>query len=663
MKLRYRLLILAGLPVVTLPVALAQTAGSPSLVKFTKVAAPIPGQTAQGGNPAGEFYHATFTGAAWGDFNGDGLLDVFYSDINPMINNSSFFSNLYANEGNGTFKRVSMSPFTAVGYSAPVWLDVNNDGNLDMFVTGITASGYHWNDAQTLLSGIQSFVYLGHGDGSFDLVSDAGVQPIFNGFTGGKAHNWVAAADYDHDGYTDLLMTGYDDITRSSTEHPEEAVRAVYLYRNVAGTHFELQPTPLAGGAAFHGLTNGSVVFCDLDADGWVDVLATGYGYTRGSEAYVYWNNGDGTFTEGNQLPCLPLTDGSAGVADLNNDGLPDVVLTGKYSDTERKHFLVCRNLGNRSFTPVTVDNLEGIDGGQLAFGDVNHDGLVDILVGGHGATHEHTTCIYLNQGDFTFAVVGAYYDDPFGKKGSFVRSTHGTHHLVDVNNDGLLDAWFLGWTSGTCSKGCSTSLYLNACADNGITPNVAPAAPQGLKALAEGADGTFVFTWQAPTDDVTPSQALRYNFFLREKGTKEVMMVIPADLATGRLKVAAIDHALTACEYRMKLLPGKTYEWGVQAIDNGNLAGTFATGEVRNSATPVADVDFPNSQLSVTPVRGGVSYSVGSAAEISVFLPTGGLIARSRVSGEGVFPLTVKGPVIVTVGNATEVSSFKLVI
>ena len=662
MKLLYGFLALMAPVTLCSPVGLAQTPGSSGDVKFTRVTAPVPSQGSQSGNPAGEFYHATYTGAAWGDYDGDGLVDVFYSDVNPMINGNVVYSNLYANVGDGTFKRVAFSPLPAVAYSAPVWLDANGDGCLDLIVSGLTASSYHWNDALTQLSGIEAFLCLGGGDGTFEQVADSGLKPLFNGKSGGKAHNWAAVADYDHDGYTDVVMTGFDDVTRFDTEHPEEAVRAVYLYRNVDGKHFELQQTPLAGGGELHGLTDGSVVFCDLDADGWVDLLATGYGHSRGSEAYVYWNNGDGTFTQGDDLPCLPLTDSSSGVADLNGDGLPELVLTGKYSDTERKSFYICRNDGNRAFTLMNIDNLEGIDGGQLAFGDVNNDGLADILVGGHGATHEHTTCIYLNKGGFAFDVVGAYYDDPFGKKGSFLRVTHGTHHLVDVDCDGYLDAWFLGWTNGTCSKGCTTNLYHNDSQANGVAANAAPAKPQGLKAQIVSSDGTFAFTWQAPADDVTPSQALRYNFFLREKGSKETFMVIPASELTGRLKVTAISHALTSREYRMKLKTGKNYEWGVQAIDNGNLAGPFALGEVRNSSTAVTDFQGEENMI-VTGMRGGISYSVAGNACISVFLPSGGLVTSSQVSGEGAMPLAVTGPVIVTVENQLCTRSFKVVI
>lgn len=642
----------------------AQTAGPASQVKFAKVTVPVPNQRQQG-NPAGEFYHATYTGAAWGDYDNDGFLDLFYSDMNQMIDGHVIFSNLYHNEQSATFARINMSPITATAYSSPVWFDANGDGNLDLFISGITQWDYHWNDGATNTSALRASLYLGHGDGTFEAVNDHGIAPLFNGKSGGHAHNWVTTGDYDGDGLTDLVIAGFDDVARMDKDHPEEALRAVRLYKNVDGTHFELQEQPLKDGSTFHGLTDGSVVFCDLDGDGLLDLLTTGYGHTRNAEGYVYWNNGDGTFVQGAELPTWPLTDSSCSTADLNGDGFSDLVLTGVYSDTGQKRFSICRNNGDRTFSLVEVNNLEGVDGGQLSFGDVNHDGLIDILVGGHGATHEHTTCIYLNQSNFTFEVVGAYYDDPFGKKGSFARVTHGSNHLVDVDNDGLLDAWISGWANGGCSNGCVTALYHNESASNGVTPNQAPTPPTGLSTTL-GDGGKIVFHWQAGSDDVTPTTALRYNLFVREKGTDNVTyMVIPADTLTGLLKVNQTHGAIATCSYTLQLPTGKSYEWGVQTIDNANMASTFATSEVRNTLLGLPHAwSQTDDNVHIAPARGGITYDVtDDAVEVVVYSTTGIVLSRHHVKGAGFLPLNTKGIVMVKVESRTKSLCRKVVL
>ena len=662
MKHRYIFTIVAMLSVNGLLIE-AQTAGDPGQVKFAKVVSPVPNQRVQGSNPAGEFFHAIYTGAAWGDYDEDGYLDVYYSHMNPAIDNNVVYSNLYRNNGTGTFSRIAFSPFLGAAFSSPAWFDVNNDGHLDLFVSGIGQANYHWNDAQTITSAIKSYLYLGHGEGTFEQVSDHGVAPLFNGLTGGKAHNWVATGDYDHDGFTDLVLAGFDDISRMDTEHPEEAVRVVRLYRNVGGEKFELVENPLDGDADFHGLTDGSVVMCDLDCDGWLDLLTTGYGYSRNSEAYIYWNNGDGTFTQGEALPALPLTDASSSVVDLNNDGRPDLLMTGVYSDTGQKNFLICRNDGERTFTKVDINNLEGIDGGQLAFGDVNHDGYADILVGGHGATHEHTTWLYLNQGNFSFAVVGAYYNDPFGKLGSFSRVTHGTHHLVDVDRDGLLDAWYLGWSNGVCSHGCATELYHNESASKGVTANEAPMPPEGLSAQVLRQGDEVMFTWQPGSDEVTPTEALRYNFFVHEKGSNDVFMVIPADIASGTLRVTALSGALNSCSYRMKLPQGRIYEWGVQTIDNGNVASTFAVAEVGYSPSGLEELPSSSEMMMVDGASDGIHYQVSGATMLTVYSPSGTVVKQATVDGDGIMPVNASGIVVVKAQSQDKSLSFKVVL
>lgn len=104
-------------------------------------------------------------------------------------------------------------------------------------------------------------------------------------------------------------------------------------------------------------------------------------------------------------------------MADLNGDGLPDLIMSGHYLNNNSKNFYIVKNLGNREFEMLALDQFEGCDGTQIAAGDVNNDGLADILVGGHFRNNEHTTVVYVNKGNFEFDTYGAHYDDPFNKK------------------------------------------------------------------------------------------------------------------------------------------------------------------------------------------------------------------------------------------------------
>lgn len=609
--------------------ALCASAQSPAdNVKFSRVTSPVT-STSSTGNPQYQFYHAQYTGAAWGDINNDGYPDVFYSDRNTHINNNTLQVNLYYNNGDGTFKRGSKGRLTGTCFSSPVWIDYDNDGRLDLLVAGLDNYGYRWHDGNTDLSQVGAHLYHNaagsNGTVSFTEVTEHGIRPLYNGNTGGKPRNWIAVGDYDNDGYPDVAMAGFDEAARYESADPIEAMRVVYLYRNNGDGTFELQQTPLDGTAPFHGLTDGSVVFEDLDLDGNLDLLTTGYGATRTSEIHIYWNNGDGTFTEHDQK-FRSVSNAMSTVADLNADGLPDLIFAGHYQNNMSKNFYICKNLGDRKFEMLSREAFEGSDGTQIATGDVNNDGLVDILVGGHMRQHEHTTLILINKGNFEFDNYGAYFDDTFNKKGHLSRVTHGAHHLVDVDRDGNLDAWISGWVSGDCSNGCSTELWRNASADKGQSANAAPEAPASLSARDNG-DGTFTMSWVAPADDTTPAEALRYNIFLRNTATGEQRTLLPADLTTGYLRVADTHGAIRRCEHTMQIPSDGSYQWGVQAIDAANCGGAFATSTIELAG--IGNVMADETAVTVEGGNGEIRISAPDGAIASVYT-TSGVMARS---------------------------------
>lgn len=631
--------------------AAAAAAQSPAdNVKFTRVAAPVTTTTSTG-NPQYEFYHAQYTGAAWGDANGDGYPDLFYSDRNTHINNSTVQVNLYYNNGDGTFKRGGKGVLKGTAFSSPVWIDFDNDGRLDLFVSGLDNYDYRWRNADTDLSQIGAHLYRNistsaTGAVTFSEVNGHGLRPLFNGVNGGVAHNAVAVGDYDNDGYPDIAMAGFDEAARYNSDDPIDAFRAVYLYHNNGDGTFTLLPTPLDGERQFHGLTDGSAVLEDLDNDGYLDLLTTGYGSSRTSEIHLYWNNGDGTFTEHAEA-FHSVSNAMSTAADLNNDGLADLIFSGHYLNTNVKNFYICKNLGGRRFEMLPLEQFEGSDGTQIAVGDVNNDGYPDILRGGHFTDNEHTTVLHINKGNFEFDVYGAHYDDQFGKKGHFTRITHGTHHLVDVDRDGSLDAWFSGWVNGDCGKGCDTELWHNDGAAKGQAANAAPQAPASLAATVNG--DTVTFTWEAPEDDTTPAEALRYNIFLRNTATGNTVMRIPADIATGYIKVADTHGAIRGRAITMKLPEDGTYQWGVQAIDAANEGGIFATSAI--DIAGIGSIVADNDAVKTEGGNGCIRITTSTPAKVSVYSATGIKLHSAEINA----PATVAaapGIYIVSAGN-----------
>lgn len=653
--------------------------------KFVKLTQPVPGEPAQSGNgtatAAGEFYHTSDrSNVAWGDFDNDGKLEIVYSGNNGHLSASRQKSTLlYKYAGNDVFERKE-SPFDACYYACPVWFDYNNDGLLDLFVPGLKNKDYS-ND----LNDVAAFLYENKGkgqDGSyiFEEVNKAdksgnqmGIYPIYNDMDGGRSRQWVSVGDYDKDGYLDIVVTGrddYEDTDGMLTEDNETLVRhdrrVVYLYKNDKGKGFIRQETPLNGTEPFLGLSRGSVHFADMDNDGWLDIVSSGYGPNEGN-LHIYWNNGDGTFSETGQH-FYGSYDSSCSLGDLDADGYMDIVVTG-YSRNKgggsAKSFFVYKNRGNRSFEMLNDSfcGFEGVDGATPSLGDVNHDGLPDILVGGHGSEHEITTWLYMNKGDFYFEPFFAYYDDAFGKVGSFERISHGNNHLVDYNNDGYLDAWNMGWAQeSVCPRSCATQLWKNNSADKGVVSNEAPSAPANLRCSYDKNTQMVTFTWDAAIDDVTPSSALQYNIYLKKVGSSEYFMTVPADVTTGFVKVGEISGQIMTTSYSMYVPEENVdYEWGVQAIDNGKRGGQFAKSEFNPMTTGLKkkEVSFVNVYAS----NGNIYYYVGDEAILKISDATASLISVVAVDGKGVLKDMSKGIYFVSVIIDKVVKVFKLIL
>ena len=173
---------------------------------------------------------------AWGDYDNDGDLDILLAGDSNGTRNAK----VYRNDGGGVFTDIAAA-LTPVSSCSVAWGDYDNDGDLDILLTGATGSAY------------VAKLYRNDGGGAF-TDTGAALSGVYSGS--------VAWGDYDNDGDPDILLAGYSN----------SAVPVSIVYRNDGGGVF----TDI--GASLTGVFWGSVTtWGDYDNDGRLDILLAGF--------------------------------------------------------------------------------------------------------------------------------------------------------------------------------------------------------------------------------------------------------------------------------------------------------------------------------------------------------------------------------------------------
>jgi len=332
-------------------------------------------------------------GVAVADFDNDGWQDIYVTGYGGNV--------LYRNVGNCKFEDVTDKAGVRVGgfSTGASWADYDRDGFVDLFVPryveidinklpefgsndktcrfrGIPVQCGPWG-----LPGESDFLFRNRGDGTFEDVSKkAGVDDPNHYF--GMQGVW---ADYDNDGWPDLYV--------ANDAGPN------YLYHNKHDGTFE--DVALLSGAALSvdGREQGSmgVDFGDIDHSGRFDIFVTNF--TEEPDT-LYRNQGAKGFTDISwsahvAQPSYPLVGWGTAFFDMDNDGWLDIFVANghvypqmdlvKGGAPYRQPLLLFRNNRDRTFEDVTA--ISGLNDLRLAsrrgaaFGDVNNDGKIDVLL------------------------------------------------------------------------------------------------------------------------------------------------------------------------------------------------------------------------------------------------------------------------------------------
>jgi VCBS repeat protein len=444
----------------------------------------------------------SFSSAAWGDDDNDGDLDLLLTGSSALGAVSMVFRN-----DAGSFVDIG-APLTGVYGGAAAWGDYDGDGRLDILLAGTSGSG------------AVAKVYHNDGGGVFtDILADL---PGFMACA-------LAWGDYDNDGDLDFVISG---------TIPAAATR---IYRNDGGGVFREASVVLPG------VYSGSVAWGDYDNDGDLDLLLTG-----NNIACVYRNDG-GAFTDIG-APLQAVSQSSAAWGDYDNDGDLDIAIAG-YTSGGARVARVYRNDGGGTFTDIGV-TLHGVSRGVVAWGDFDNDGDLDLFLAGD--YFGYIAEVYRNDGGGTFTDIAA------GLPGLL----DGSVAWGDYDNDGDLD---LVLTGATISSGRIAEVYRN----NSSTANGAPSRPAGLRATSSPFGVTL--RWSAASDGQTPARGLSYNLRVgTTPGAQDVVSPM-ADLGTGRRRVPALGNAGPGTSaLLLGLARNTTYYWSVQAVDTAFAGSAF---------------------------------------------------------------------------------------
>jgi len=336
------------------------------------------------------------------DYDNDGFLDLWI--MRGAWRNTEglgiYPNSLLKNNGDGTFTDVTIESglYSISASQASVWVDLDNDGWLDLYIANESPPGDY--------SKYENLLYYNNGDGTFSEIADR-LEVNFKSFFKG-----VASADYDNDGDQDLYLSNlFGDNILLKNLLKENGQLSFVIQSMEANVAEPKQSFPCW--------------FFDYDNDGHEDLYVSAYAdfFDSGQTAAVaksylgvpsdsdvprlYHNNGDGTFTNETVNAGLDLALHTMGCnyEDINNDGYLDFYLGTGAPDyrtiVPNRLFL---NQGGKKFADVTTSaNVGNIQKGHgISIADIDNDGDQDIyaVMGGAFSGDFFQNALFVNPGN-----------------------------------------------------------------------------------------------------------------------------------------------------------------------------------------------------------------------------------------------------------------------
>lgn len=514
---------------------------------------------------------------SFADYDNDGDQDVFTTG--RFIENDEYHNTcmLYKNMGNWVFQDSGIR-FGSFNYGQAAWGDINNDGWLDIAVSGRqTPAGY----ADTTM------VYLNYQGENFIPMP----QLLAGTFTSNQA--W---ADLDNDFDQDLLMIGMGGNSGGSAD------TCIY-YNDGSGNLIYDNAYALMNIGGFH------LAYLDVqdaDKNGWLDIALSGtkWSGTGSPFSVAYLRVPSGGYHD--IFETYP--GGGAGIKwfDSDMDGDLDLAVSGNAYPTGLDFTSLYQNVGFPVFEPVT-SGLPAAENGDIAVADYDNDGDNDLVLSSGYSDYNDWTKLLDNDG------TGVFSESPWLFEGSYINRIH----WVDIDNDNDLDLVY---------NGGRISVHRYFYRNDTLNGNTAPTPPQ----LSYSETAGFII--QNAADNETPANCLSFDLRIGTTPGGTEIMHPAADLQTGYRRISAPGRS----SFNGYRLPNGTYYAAAQAID-GAFRGSVWSDEITiqigvENSDLVGQV--PALQLSASPnpasenVKIGFALPAASQIKLNLYNLKGQLVA-----------------------------------
>ena len=321
-----------------------------------------------------------FGDLGWADYDSDGDLDL---GIVGWDADGTESLALYSSEPGGTPGEILLtfdieqtddsgeSVFSGVRYAAMSFVDYDNDGDLDLVVSGMASSGTSLTRAYS------------NEDGRFqaDELNSEALINVHNGD--------LAWADYDSDGDLDLALSGETVFAEG------EIGRVTEFYANGPVGSLNLDEDVRVGAL----VKGGALAWGDYDIDGNPDLAISGRDAAWISVLQLYKNRPAGVLNlDQNFNTNVSALDGALDWIDYDNDGFLELAVSGRTRESGHVASVFSNSQG--TVTSASVEqSLEGLAGGFTVWGDYDGDGRADLILGGVDEAGERRTTLYGNLG------------------------------------------------------------------------------------------------------------------------------------------------------------------------------------------------------------------------------------------------------------------------